>query len=711
MAGITSFQGRSTAVFKNVIKFVGGAALDGRTVVDTYSDIAGEEYKKLFTFKDNGSDVISYYQGMTVVTKDTGKLYVLVGEEFKEVTPDLSNILGSISENTYADAVAKAGSTNIGQIIYVKNTTYKKGEGYTDKKDEADTDDAGKVTEYSAAPYIVIGPGQLQKLEASTASGDISADLRNLTSTVTELGDDITAITEQIGNSEKGLIKDIADLNQADSDLLGKFDDYDTATVADGKYALKGEFESLKEAVDDIPDVYLSIATATSTYETIENANFIRGNVSTHAQLISDLTTNLNTVSSNVNTLSNNVYTKDAANNAFNISVSNSTDEEKGIKTYVLSQGESSFTIDIPRDLVVKEGTVVNLNENEAGENTPAGTYIKLILNATNAAPIFINAANLIDEYTAPAEGYINISKDREITIKYDALESNIIDKANGIYIAQSALEGIKGDINLDITTAYTNAIASAQQVAIDTAVATSQAYANGIKSDLSGKIDGAIATASNAHNALQSLGGQIQGNRNLIAANSSSIATLSVRVETLETTVGDANGGLVKVVNTNAGDIVSIKEAIVGSIKTVVVGNQTLTADKNGSITISTANSLDTEDDNAVVTLGAIKTTLNAKANVVIRLQDSDIETLKSENVYFVGSPETGYINKVVGSDGKLHIAGDKYFVRNTDLVTNSKNGIMRAEDYNHLYSFIAITDLELQGIFNPEENQEQEQ
>lgn len=705
MAGITSFQGRSTAVFKNVIKFVGGAALDGRTVVDTYSDIAGEEYKKLFTFKDNGSDVISYYQGMTVVTKDTGKLYVLVGEEFKEVTPD---VLGSVSVDTYADAVAMAGSTNIGQIVYVK----------TKSSYDADGDGDGAAVEYDAGPYIVIGVGALQKLAASTASGDIAGDLAALSGTVASLDEYVKAqdtilsgridtVAGQIGNTESGLVKDIADLKAADATLDGKFAGYYTKDEADANYADSEEFNSVKETVGNISNVYLSKTDAASIYETKENANVIRGNVSTHAQLISDLTTNLNTVSSNVNTLSNNVYTKDAANNAFNISVSNSTDEEKGIKTYVLSQGESSFTIDIPRDLVVKEGTVVNLNENEAGENTPAGTYIKLILNATNAAPIFINAANLIDEYTAPAEGYINISKDREITIKYDALESNIIDKANGIYIAQSALEGIKGDINLDITTAYTNAIASAQQVAIDTAVATSQAYANGIKSDLSGKIDGAIATASNAHNALQSLGGQIQGNRNLIAANSSSIATLSVRVETLETTVGDANGGLVKVVNTNAGDIVSIKEAIVGSIKTVVVGNQTLTADKNGSITISTANSLDTEDDNAVVTLGAIKTTLNAKANVVIVSQDSDVQTPKSENVYFVGSSETGYITKVTGDDGKLHIAGDKYFVRTTDLVTSSTNGLMRAEDYNFLKSFERINDGELNGIFYPEENQ----
>lgn len=699
---ITSFVGRPTAVFKNVIKFAGAAALDGRTVVDTYSDIAGEKYKELFTFNINNENIISYYQGMTVVTKDTGKLYVLVGEEFKEITPD---ILGSVSKDTYADAVAMAGSTNIGQIIYVKNKSFY----------DADGDGEGAAIEYDAGPYIVVGVKSLQKLAASTASGDIASDLAALSGIVTKLDEyvkeedgkldnRIKAISEQIGDTDKGLIADINKLNS-------KFDDYDTALEADGKYAPKGEFEDVKEAVEDIPDVYLSIATATSTYETIENANFIRGNVSTHAQLISDLTTNLNTVSGSVYTLSNNVYTKEQSASAFKLSWdSGKFNDETGIKSYTFTQGSETFTIDIPADLVVKKGEVVNLNANEAGDNTPAGTYIKLILNATDAAPIFINAANLIDEYTAKENGYIDITN-REISIKYSDLKDAIISDTATTYVKVADLEGIENGLKTDIATAYTNAIATAQEAAIQGAVNIANAYTASAVESLEESIDGAITTASAAHTALYTLGGTVQGHTGEITSINSNIATLSVRVETLETTVGDVNNGLVKLVNKNAKDINSINEAIKGSIKTIIVGTQNLTADDNGSITISTANSLDAEDTAAVVTLGAVKNTINAKANVVIRLQDSDIETLKSENVYFVGSPETGYINKVVGSDGKLHIAGDKYFVRTTDLVTDSKNGIMRAEDYNHLYSFIAITDSELQGIFNPEENQEQEQ
>ena len=43
-------------------------------------------------------------------------------------------------------------------------------------------------------------------------------------------------------------------------------------------------------------------------------------------------------------------------------------------------------------------------------------------------------------------------------------------------------------------------------------------------------------------------------------------------------------------------------------------------------------------------------------------------------------------------------------YFVRNTDLVTSTNNGIMRAEDYNLLYSITSITTEELLNTLYPE-------
>lgn len=88
--------------FKPILRFVGPLPLDGRGVVDSLKDISGQAYKTTFGGSEF-EDVASYYEGMLVVTKDTGKLYVLHGDTFKEVTPDLSGIQGTLDAipNTY----------------------------------------------------------------------------------------------------------------------------------------------------------------------------------------------------------------------------------------------------------------------------------------------------------------------------------------------------------------------------------------------------------------------------------------------------------------------------------------------------------------------------------------------------------------------------------------------------------------------------------
>lgn len=76
------------------------------------------------------------------------------------------------------------------------------------------------------------------------------------------------------------------------------------------------------------------------------------------------------------------------------------TPTEGMLKTYTIKQGEGETTvevgkIDIPKDLVVTEGSIV---ENPEGQ--PEGTYIKLVV-ANQEAPLYINVKDLIDIYTA----------------------------------------------------------------------------------------------------------------------------------------------------------------------------------------------------------------------------------------------------------------------------------------------------------------------
>lgn len=66
-------------------------------------------------------------------------------------------------------------------------------------------------------------------------------------------------------------------------------------------------------------------------------------------------------------------------------------------KVYTLKQGTSTVgTINIPKDMVVKSGSVVVNPEGQA-----AGTYIELVLANATSDKIYVNVGTLIDIYTA----------------------------------------------------------------------------------------------------------------------------------------------------------------------------------------------------------------------------------------------------------------------------------------------------------------------
>lgn len=87
-----------------------------------------------------------------------------------------------------------------------------------------------------------------------------------------------------------------------------------------------------------------------------------------------------------------------AGGEAAAITVDASSTTEGALKSYTIKQGGNVITtIDIPKDMVVESGTVVENPEGKA-----AGTYIKLVL-ANVAEPLFINVGTLVDIYTAEA--------------------------------------------------------------------------------------------------------------------------------------------------------------------------------------------------------------------------------------------------------------------------------------------------------------------
>lgn len=70
-------------------------------------------------------------------------------------------------------------------------------------------------------------------------------------------------------------------------------------------------------------------------------------------------------------------------------------------KTYTFKAGNATIgTIDIPKDLVVTSGEVVEATPQSPISGKTSGEFIKLVI-ANQANPIYIDAAKLVDVYTA----------------------------------------------------------------------------------------------------------------------------------------------------------------------------------------------------------------------------------------------------------------------------------------------------------------------
>lgn len=83
-------------------------------------------------------------------------------------------------------------------------------------------------------------------------------------------------------------------------------------------------------------------------------------------------------------------------------------------------------TIDIPKDMVVQSGSIKTVEEeNVPYEGAKVGDlYIDLIIANSTSDHLYIPANKLVDNYTGST--YITVSGEREISLNYDVLKSNI---------------------------------------------------------------------------------------------------------------------------------------------------------------------------------------------------------------------------------------------------------------------------------------------
>lgn len=170
-------------------------------------------------------------------------------------------------------------------------------------------------------------------------------------------------------------------------------------------------------------------------------------------------------------------------------------------KVYKLYQGANSpsaqtdpaaliGTINIPKDLVVQSGHIVTVEDgvDSDGDSTTVadGTYIKLIIQ-NQTAPLYINVADLIDDYTGgtTSEATVAVSATNEITVTINKIAATKI-----VYQAADAQEGTPevtvkqkidtieqeiSDLTTDVAQDIADAIA-ALDTASDVALATNNA-------------------------------------------------------------------------------------------------------------------------------------------------------------------------------------------------------------------------------------------
>lgn len=201
----------------------------------------------------------------------------------------------------------------------------------------------------------------------------------------------------------------------------------------------------------------------------------------------------------------------DTAKAAAQVTIDTTSTTEGYLKTYTVKQNNVEVgKIDIPKDLVVTEGSIV-VNPDE--EHT--GTYIKLVI-ANQEAPIYINVADLVDVYIAQAgaaQVQIAISDQNVISativagsisateLAADAVETAKIKDKN---VTKAKLEDSvqtslgKADSAVQkVETGEANGQIKVDGVAVDVAGLKSAAYAESSAFDVAGAASAVLGTES----------------------------------------------------------------------------------------------------------------------------------------------------------------------------------------------------------------------
>ena len=379
----------------------------------------------------------------------------------------------------------------------------------------------------------------------------------------------------------------------------------------------------------------------------------------------------------------------------------------------VESAVEGAATINIPKDMVVSGGEVVELTEGQV-EGKAAGTYIKLTLaNASNDV-LYIPASKLVDTYKG--DSYINVNgytislnvstlastlaSDNAFTSKYVSTQAfNSYKEANETAYKNYA-DGKANDAESNAKTYVNNQLELYTKTSDLTTNYVGKEEYNGKVSELSGKI--------------QSNSGSIESINSVINSTAHGNTVLLGKINATNATLEITNGNVSK----NAQDIISINSNLetLGSsvVKTISLGGTDYTP-SNGKVTITLADEISSENLTAIPSVKAVNDAITLiNTNISNRTTISLVSELPAEgneNVIYIvnnGSKKTEHIligNEYyqLGSDTyatKTLAAAHIYAEDGSTKLSNGTNGLMSADDKTKLDNIQAITNSELLSI-----------
>ena len=298
--------------------------------------------------------------------------------------------------------------------------------------------------------------GTLVKLAQTTASGDLATDVSNLQTKV-------DGLTEKVGAAKEG------------------------ETPASGLFALIDEVKALAEG---------KVASITAG----DNSITIAGDATAPTVAVKVSAAEGNALSLATDGLK--VEIPEVKVPVYSLA-KDETAAEGDIATYHLTKDgvNEGVAINIPKDLVVASGSVVELEDGALPEGvTVAGTYIKLVL-ANSAKPIYINVGSLIEYVTGGSTEndaiQINVSSDTHkvtASVKKGSLTKEMlaVDIVTSLGQADSAVQKVEtgatnGTIKVDEKEVAVAGLKDAAFATVESINATAQGYVDTAKTALEG--------------------------------------------------------------------------------------------------------------------------------------------------------------------------------------------------------------------------------